>query len=239
MANPYNPLIRGVSNVLAASFRHFPGVDNCFGIDCRGLMLACAGLFGSSSLYAATCSAPDLTSALAPYGNGEAVSLVWTASGDARQFRVWAQWRVPEGEAVQTHEVIVATKAARLPPSPARWRPLKLSIELQSICDGGAVSGISQARQLQLDARAEAACPPVDLLRFDETQQRLSWQGDSSDRVTLSFHTIENGKSQAVNQAVTGTAMSWPPSVQRPAVIRASRACGEVQRSRETFQLVP
>ena len=186
---------------------------------------------------ASTCSPPTPASPLQTHGTGEAVSLKWDAQADARRFRVWAQWRVPEGEVLRTHEVVVDTRETQLPPSPARWRPLKLSIEIQSICDGGAVSTIAELRQLQFDAQMESVCLPVDGVQFDRALQRLMWKGETHDRFVLSFHKVEDGKVQA-NQEVVGTVSEWPALVRRPAVIRAIRACGETQRSRVTFLLV-
>jgi hypothetical protein len=201
--------------------------------------MAWAGACVSTDLSASTCSPPSISGALSTQGTGEALTLHWTAQGDARQFRLWAQWRVPEGEVVRTHEVIVSAREASLPPSPARWRPLKLSVELQAICGDGLVSSPTRAHQLQFDAAAEAACPPVDGLLLDQSRMQLSWGGERHDRISLSFHHIEDGTAQAVHLAVTGSMVDWPAAVRRPAVIRAVRACGEVQRSRETFQLVP
>ncbi len=124
-----------------------------------------------------------------------------------------------------------------LPPSPARWRPLKLSIELQSICVSGSLSTITHLRQLQYDAASDAACPGVEAMRFDRDSHRLSWEGERHGRFELSFH--QNGDGRMLGrQEVIGSSAQWPAAVRRPVVIQAVRACGDVQRSRATFLLV-
>lgn len=99
------------------------------------------------------------------------------------------------------------------------------------------MSQIAQLRQLHFDAQSEAACPPVDGLRFDRALQRVAWKGATHDRFALSFHTLDDGKEHAEREVV-GTFTEWPALVRKPSVIRAMRACGEAQRSRVTFLLV-
>lgn len=202
------------------------------------LLLACAAWWLTPARAAATCDGPVVAGALAMHGTGEATALSWAAQQNARKFRVWSQWRVPEGEAIRTYEVVVDGASASLPPSPAPWRPLKLSVEIQSLCNDGTVSPTTHLHQLQFDGRAEAACPPVDGLRLDPTVMRVTWKGGPQDRTILSFHATDDGRLLAQQDAV-GSAADWPPSVQLPAVIQVVRACGEAQRSRVTFQLVP
>ena len=235
----WTPLIRGMVTVLLALVRRYP-LRHCHKRIARQMVvLACISICSASASASATstCGLPAMVSPLQAHGNGDGVSLKWSSQKEAGRFRVWAQWRVPEGEVLRTHEVVVDTSETHLPPSPARWRPLKLSIEIQSICEGGAVSTIAQLRQLQFDAQAEAACPPVDGVRFDRKRHGLFWTGETHDSFLLSFHRVEDGQVQA-RQEVVGTSAEWPAQVRRPAVIRAVRACGEAQKSRATFLLV-
>lgn len=199
--------------------------------------LLLAPLCASTAAAESTCGPPVVLGALPTKGSGEAISLQWDAPKQARQFRVWAQWQVPEGQVLHTHEVVVNTKQTQLPPSPARWRPLKLSIEIESVCGDGATSMPVQLRQLQLDAGAESACPAVQSAWFDRESHRLAWKGDAHAAFELSFHSVEDGQVLS-RQETMGTSVPWPALVHKPVVIRIVRACGAVQRSRETFLLV-
>lgn len=197
------------------------------------LMFMCTSALAAG----AACSAPTTLETPQARGSGQAISLKWDAHQDVRRYRVWAQWRVPEGEVLLTHEVVLDTNGTELPPSPARWRPLKLSMEIQSLCEGGAVSAITRLRQLQFDVQAQAVCPPVEGVQFDRVSQRLVWKGNTHDRYELSFHKLEDGQTQS-RQEIVGTTADWPALAGRPAVIRALRACGEAQRSQVSFLLV-
>jgi len=199
--------------------------------------MACASFVSTLVSATSTCDPPVMAVPLQAHGNGEAIALQWDGHQQARQFRIWAQWRVPEGEVLHTHEVAVDTKVTQLPSSPARWRPLKLSIEIQTVCDGGAMSQVLRMRQLQFDAREEAACPPLPSARFEHAPDRLIWQGEARDRFELSFHRVEDGR-VVDRKEVVGASAEWPTLVARPVVIRAVRACGDAQRSRATFLLV-
>jgi hypothetical protein len=206
-------------------------------IACWLAVLLLSPLCPPTASAGSTCDPPVVLGALPMRGSGEVISLQWEAPEQARQFRVWAQWQVPEGEVLRTHETVVDTKRTQLPPSPARWRPLKLSIEIESVCGDGAVSTPAQLRQLQFDARAESACPAVQSVWFDRESHLLAWKGDTHAAFELSFHSVENGQVLSRQEAV-GTSATWPALVRKPAVIRLVRACGAVQRSRETFLLV-
>lgn len=199
--------------------------------------IGAALVLGAPSAFAATaCQTPVLEGLLPDYSNGESVRLRWSSATGARLYLVWAQWRVPEGEVIHTHEASVTEPAVQLPPSPARWRPLKLTIELRGACEGGTISQAAQLRQLQFDAQEEAACPPVDGLRFNRGSGELVWRGGVNDRIQLSFH--QPGSGQLLEQrVVSGALLEWPAKVIRPTIIRAIRACGEVQRSRTTYLL--
>lgn len=199
--------------------------------------LALISVCMSPNSAASACDPPVNAGLLHKHGNGESLPLKWDAPHGGRRFRVWAQWRVPEGEVLSTYETVVDACDMQLPPSPARWRPLKLSIELQSICELGAVSTITRMHQLQFDAQAEAACPPAENVRIEHAHGRLVWEGGIHDRFELSFHKGVDGVLIA-RQEVVGTSLDWPAPVHRPAIIRVVRACGEAQRSRATFLLM-
>lgn len=229
--------IHGMIAVVYALLKRWPQL-RCGGRASSELfVLACTLVFSVPTSAASTCAPPAIVDSFPAHGNGDAIALKWEAPPGLHRFRVWAQWRVPEGEVLRTHEVVVDTREAQLLPSPSRWRPLKLSIEIQSLCESGAVSTIALLHQLQFDARAEAACPPVEDMRLDRALARLAWNGAPYDRFALSFHRVDDGKELA-QQEVVGTSTNWPALVPKPIVIRASRACGEVQRSRATFLLV-
>lgn len=183
------------------------------------------------------CSPPIVAAALAEHGAGDAVALQWPAVEGAQGYRLWAQWRVPEGEALHTHEMSVSSPVARLPPSPARWRPLKVSIEIQTVCERSTQSAPAHLQQLQFDPAAEAACPPVEGLAFDATALRLTWRGSVHERFLISFHQAADGLLLSRAETI-GPAIHVSSSVVLPVVIRAQRACGEVQRSRTTFLLL-
>ena len=201
------------------------------------LAAACGWAGATTALAAPLCVAPVLVNQVQVHGNGDAISLDWNAEHAASRFRIWAQWRVPEGEVLRTHEVVAEAKQTQLPPSPARWRPLKLSIELQSLCRDGSVSKVTSLRQLQFDPVAEKTCRPVEGVVLDRERMRLSWKDETRDFLVLSFYNAENGQLLAQHEAV-GSSAPWPTLVGRPIVIRAVRACGETQRSRATFLLV-
>lgn len=110
------------------------------------------------------CNVPEVSTVLPLHGDGASMQLVWNSPPAGSRTSVWAQWRIPEGPVLRTHESSHTGTEASLPESPQRGRPLMLQVEVIRTCPDGAVSPPVVLRQLQYDARH--ACPPVDGLRW-------------------------------------------------------------------------
>ncbi|MFN5047607.1 MAG: hypothetical protein ACK5F2_05910, partial [Roseateles sp.] len=98
------------------------------------LMLAALTIAAfAASTSAHSCSAPRLAP-LPTHGEGGSTELRWEPVSGASAYLLWAQWRVPEAEVMNTLELSTEQPQFVLPASPAPERLLKLQVELISLC---------------------------------------------------------------------------------------------------------
>lgn len=206
---------------------------------CGVWCVACAAVLAMHPLraFSASCPVPVLEAAIPETADGSAVDLRWSSPGPVREFRAWAQWRVPEGEAVKTIEQQVTAGALRLLPSPARWRPLTLTVELQSLCHDGSRSPVLKLRQLQYDPALAATCPAPAGLRADKAARQLSWDAKSHERFEVDLRRGD-ARRPVVQLVVSGASAPWPDGGTGPLVSRVVRLCEAERRSPPAFLVV-
>lgn len=206
------------------------------GIGLKAVSLA-LGCMLCAPLIAGGCPPPELLAPLARRSDGRALPLTWARRPDVAMLMVWAQWRVPEGEALRTFETQLAGDAELvLPPSPAPHRPLKLNIELSVRCVDGTRSSPLTLWQAQFDAPAQ--CPAVEGLRASASGQGLEWDLPPEPRwqqapVDFEFH--EPGLARPTRASGSRGRLVPPSSAASASVVSAVRRCEEARRSPPTY----
>jgi hypothetical protein len=199
-------------------------------------LAACCGAQGAWACATPAVPAPPL------HANGASLTLAWPAVESASRYRVWAQWRVPEGEVIRTLELVVNAPAIELPPSPQPWRPLTLQVEVSSQCAGNAASPVAVRHQLQYDRGT--ACPVVEGLEPlrnaspPAAWEQLRWKGRAGEHFSIAWFDGKNGRPLHETE-VHGVQTAWPASVSTPALVRATRSCAEGRPSTAAYLWVP
>lgn len=195
------------------------------------------GAFAATPWAAEGSTCPPATpEPVATASAGAGFDLQWQAVAGGVAYRVWAQWRIPEGAAVHTHELQVAAPPTRIPPSPMPWRPLVLSLEVQTLCTSGASSTPGTARQVQFDPAS--ACPPPQGLQADRAARHLRWEATPSERFVVAWYSPADGRLLQHDEDA-GPASAWPPAASGPLLAQVSRACAAGRRSAPAYLLVP
>lgn len=189
------------------------------------------------------CEAPEVSKVPPVHGDGSAMQLVWNSPPTGSRTSVWAQWRIPEGPVLRTHESSHTGNEASLPESPQRGRPLMLQVEVTRTCPDGAISPPVLLRQLQYDP--SHACPPVNGLKWahrrkappreavklpvaDDAPSVVSWRQFPGIGLILITFFDAQGRSlgpEQVRRPEEGNELSLPTSSAIPHLIRARRQC--------------
>lgn len=202
----------------------------------------------AGSAAAQTCPAPS-PEMLPTRGDGGAMALHWEPVPAARAYLLWAQWRVPEAEVLNTLELSTEQPQFALPASPAPERLLKLQVELISLCADGSRSRPALLRQFQ-QAPADTSCPvpqPLPSVREPAGRAVLArWQAEAHERFELRWETERRGAGAIDGGDAAVSEGQWRLSSasddqagQQQWLMRVQRLCGNRQRSAPSYWLVP
>jgi hypothetical protein len=183
-------------------------------------------------------------------GDGSAMTLSWEPVPAARAYLLWAQWRVPEAEVVNTVEFSTERPQFALPASPAPERLLKLQVELISLCADGTRSRPALLRQFQ-QSEDDSTCPPpqpLPSIREPGGKAVLArWQAQAHERFELRWEA--GGRDTGAGATDSGDATvsegQWRLSSAhgeafgQPWLMRVQRLCSKRQRSAPSYWLVP